>query len=118
MIVHTKLWVDVKQGEDKGEFLIFLLSEESYEADKVVEQEWSQHRCSHLGVSEKTTEIVIVFVICTISNWIIVTLRIISKITMTIIIRGSFTAVNSSIKFADQIDISPNVEGWQSDVED
>ena len=26
---YTKLWVDVEQGEDEGEFLIFLPSEES-----------------------------------------------------------------------------------------
>ena len=51
MIVYTKLWVDTQKGEDEGEFLIFLLSEESYEAENVVEQEWSQHRCSHLRVS-------------------------------------------------------------------
>ena len=51
VIVHTKLWVDVYKGEDEGEFLIFLLSEESYEANNVVEQEWSQHRGSHLVVS-------------------------------------------------------------------
>ena len=50
MIVFTELWVDVKQGEDEGEFLIFLLPEESYEAENVVEKEWNQHRCSHLGV--------------------------------------------------------------------
>ena len=40
MIILTKLWVDVQQGEDEGELLIFLLSEESYEANKVIEQEW------------------------------------------------------------------------------
>ena len=40
-ILYTKLWVDVQQGEDEGEFLVFLLPEESYEADNVVEKEWS-----------------------------------------------------------------------------
>ena len=52
LILHTKLWVDVEQGEDEDEFLIFLLSEESGEADKVVEQEWNQHCRSYLWVSE------------------------------------------------------------------
>ena len=51
VIVHTKLWVDIEQGKDEGEFLIFLLSEEGYEADKVVEQKGSQHRPSHLRMS-------------------------------------------------------------------
>ena len=60
MIVLTKLWVDIKHGEYESEFLIFLLSEESYEADKVVEQEWSQHRCSHIGVSGENTDILII----------------------------------------------------------
>ena len=62
MYVLTKLWVEVYQGEDKGEdegdFFIFLLSEESYEADNVVEQEWNQHRCSHVGVRGKTVQFV------------------------------------------------------------
>ena len=58
-VVLTKLWVDVQQGEDEGEFLIFLLYEESYEAEKVVEQEWSQHRCSHLGVIVPNTKIIL-----------------------------------------------------------
>ena len=84
MIIHTKLWVDVQQGEDEGEFFIFLLSEESYEADKVVEQEWSQHRCSHLGV----------------------------------ILPNTLTILSSPVQFVDQIDVSPSVDGWQSDVED
>ena len=57
----TKLWVDVQQGEDEGEFLIFLLSEESYEADNVVEQEWNQHRCGHFGVRGEITESLIIF---------------------------------------------------------
>ena len=60
---HTKLWVEVQQGEDEGEFLIFLLPEESYEADNVVEQEWSQHRSSHLGMRGETTDSLIVFLI-------------------------------------------------------
>ena len=60
---YTKLWVDDQQGEDEGEFLIFLLPEESYEADNVVEQEWSQHRCSHLGVGGENTDILIIFLI-------------------------------------------------------
>ena len=51
MTVHTKLWVEVKQDKDEEELLIFLLSEESYEANNVVEQEWSQHGCGHLVVS-------------------------------------------------------------------
>ena len=59
MIINTKLWVDVQQGEDEGEFLIFLLSEESYEADKVVEQEWNQHRCSNLWMRGENTDILI-----------------------------------------------------------
>ena len=62
MIVLTKLWVDVEQGEDKDQFLFFLLSEESYEANNVVEQEWNQHRSSHLGVTDNTTDILIVFI--------------------------------------------------------
>ena len=63
MIVLTKLWVDVQQGEDEGEFLIFLLSEESYEADKVVEEEWSQHCCSHSWVREEETDTLIIVLI-------------------------------------------------------
>ena len=63
MIVLTKLWVDVQQGEDEGEFLIFLLPEESYEADNVVEQEWNQHRCGHLIVRRETTDSLIIFLI-------------------------------------------------------
>ena len=61
--VHTKLWVDVEQGEDEGEFLIFLLSEESYEADKVIQQDWNQHRCGHLKVGGETTVNLIIFFI-------------------------------------------------------
>ena len=40
MIVLTKLWVDVQQGEDQGEYLteiVFFLPDESYKADTVVE---------------------------------------------------------------------------------
>ena len=86
--VHTKLWVDAEQGEDEGEFLIFLLYEESYEADKVVKKEWSQHRCCHLGVSGETTHFTI-STIGTVAIWIIVTHIII--ITFRVIIRMIFT---------------------------
>ena len=41
-IVLTELWVYVQQGENNGEYFIFLLSEESEEAKKIVEQEGSQ----------------------------------------------------------------------------
>ena len=83
MTVYTKLWVEVKQDKDEEELLIFLLSEESYEANNVVEQEWNQHRCGHLGVIIPYTH-----------------------------------TVSSPVQFVDQIDVSDNVQGWQSDVED
>ena len=59
IIVFTKLWIDVQQGEDADVFLIFLLHEESCEAGHVVEQEWSQHRCGHLWVITPGTIIII-----------------------------------------------------------
>ena len=110
MIVPTKLWVDVQEGEDEGEYLIFFFSEEKNETDKVVEQEWSQHRCSHLGVRGETTDSLIISSIGTEADWILLTLFI---IIMTI-----FTIVSSPVQFDDQINVSPNVEGWESDVED
>ena len=112
MIVHTKLWVDVQQWEDEGEFLIFLHSDESYEAENVVEQEWSQHGCRHFWVRGETTGIGIG--IRTVGSWIPFTLIKITTI-MTLI---PITVVSSPVQFVDQIDVSESVQGWQSDVED
>ena len=119
MIVLTKLWVDVQQGEDEGEFLIFLLSEETDEADEVVEQEWSQHRCSQLGVSGETTDSLVISIIGTEANWILPTLYIIITLTLIIIIMIYTTLRSpvSPVQFVDQIDVSESVEGWQYDVE-
>ena len=118
MIFRTKLWIDVKQGEDEGEFLIFLLSEESYEADNVVEQEWNQHRCGHLWVIGERTDILIIFIIGTVSIWaiwVIPTLLII--ITFRMPIRTILTRLSSPVQFVDEIDVSESVEGWQYDVQ-
>ena len=115
MIVLTKLWVDIKQGEYESEFLIFLLSEESYEADKVVEQEWSQHCRSHLGMPVETTDYSIpsftevFWVRCT----LLIIITIIWMSTITII-----TVVSSPEKIVDQLDVRHSVEGWEEDVDD
>jgi len=37
MILLTKLWVDVQQGEDEIDFVVFFLPDESYEADNIVD---------------------------------------------------------------------------------
>ena len=73
MIVLTKLWVDVQQGEDESVVsLVLLLPQESYEADNIVEQKGSQHRCGHLGVTG-TTEFLVIFLIGTVASWMIPT---------------------------------------------
>ena len=99
MIVHTKLWVDIQQGKDEGEFLIHLLSKKSYETDNVVEQEWSQHRHSHLWVSGKATDSLISSISTSNSNF-----NNFRKIIRTVL--------SSPEKLVYQIDVSESIEGW------
>ena len=112
MIVLTKLWVQVQQGEDEGEYLIFLLPEESYEADNVVEQEWSQHRRNHSRMGDVETDLQIIVIIGAVARWILATLLIIIYQ-----MRSRVTVLSSAVQFDDEIDVSDSVQGRQGDVQ-